>query len=233
VDDTFHDFVRQLRVVSTVEAVGSAIMPVAALFKMHNLLICDVTKVMTDPDGVLIYSARSLAEIRKFAQERPIATNPVLQLAWASQTPLSLTEIQLALNLDREGLWNLLPPWARGCEGLSINVRLDQRTIWNLGYSGIDGDVGGTARSVLLVASWIACERLKEIELAVNECARLSAREEEALRLAAAGKSDADIGQEMGIVARTVRFHIDNAKEKLGVASRAQAVLKFLRGQDS
>lgn len=233
VDDTIHDFVRQLRVVSTVEAVGSAIMPVAALFKMTNLLICDITKVMTDPDGVLIYSARSLSDIRKFAEERPFATNPVLQLAWASPTPLSLTEIQLALNLNRAELCRLLPSWAHEYEGLSINIRLDQRTIWNLSYSGIGSDVGGAARSVLLVASWIACERLRDIELAVNEGGRLSAREEEALRLAAAGKSDADIGKEMGIVARTVRFHIDNAKEKLGVASRAQAVLKFLRGQNS
>lgn len=230
-DEVIHDFVRPLRGVSTVEAVGAAIMPVAALFKMTNLLICDITKAMTDPDGVLVYSARSLSDLRAFVQEMPFATNPVLQLAWASPTPLSLTEIQLALNITREELWALLPPWTRGCEGLSINIRLDQRTVWNLSYSGIGGDVGGAARSVLLVASWIGCERLNDIELAVSDSARLSAREEVALRLAAAGKSDTDIGREMGIVARTVRFHIDNAKEKLGVASRAQAVLKFLRGQ--
>lgn len=230
VDEIIHDFLRELKVLTTVDAVGSALMPVAALFKMTNLLISDTTKVMTEPDAALIYSARSLADIKGFAQRKPLASNPVLQLAWASPTPLSLTEIQQALKLDRERLWNLLPPWTRGCEGLSINIRLDQRTVWNLSYSGLGGDVGGTARSVLLVASRMACERLKDLEFAVTEGAQLSAREEEALRLAAAGRSDVDIGNEMGIAARTVRFHIDNAKEKLGVTSRAQAVLKFLRG---
>lgn len=230
VDEIIHDFLRRLRVVTTIDAVGSALMPVAALFKMTNLLISDTTKVMTEPDAVLIYSARSLTDIKGFAQRKPLTSNPVLQLAWASPTPLSLTELQHALKLDRDGLWNLLPPWTRGCEGLSINIRLDQRTVWNLSYSGLGGDAGGTARSVLLVASRMACERLKDLEFAVTEGAQLSAREEEALRLAAAGRSDVDIGSEMGIAARTVRFHIDNAKEKLGVASRAQAVLKFLRG---
>jgi DNA-binding CsgD family transcriptional regulator len=231
VDEIIHDFAHQMKVLPTIRAVGSAIMPVAALFKMTNLLISDIAKVMAAPEAVLVFSARSLTDIREFAQRIPFATNPVLQLAWASPAPLSLTEIREALNLDPEGLWRLLPPWTRGCEGLSINVQLDQRTTWNLSYSGVEGDVSAAARSVLLVVSRMACERLRDIEYAVAEGARMSAREEEALRLAAAGKSDTDIGREMGIAARTVRFHIDNAKQKLGVASRAQAVLKFLRGR--
>lgn len=226
-------FVRQMKLLSTVEAVGQALAPIGALFEMPNVLISDVTKAVTAPAAVPIFSTRSLSDTKRFAERNSLAINPVVHLAWTSPVPVSLSEIRQALKLDQEGLWSLVPPWSRGTEALSINIQLDHRAVWNVSYAGIGGDVGAVARSVLLVASRMACERLREIEYVIADASRLSAREEQALRLAAAGRSDADIGKRMGIAPRTVRFHIDNAKDKLGVASRAQAVLKFLRGQSS
>ena len=58
---------------------------------------------------------------------------------------------------------------------------------------------------------------------------RLSKREVECLRWAAAGKTDAEIGRILTISPRTTRFHIENAKKKLGVATRIQAVTEALR----
>ena len=57
----------------------------------------------------------------------------------------------------------------------------------------------------------------------------LSPREAECLRLSAHGNTDGDIGRKLGISARTARFHIENAKKKLGVATRVQAVAEALR----
>ncbi len=53
---------------------------------------------------------------------------------------------------------------------------------------------------------------------------RLTRREIQCLKWAAAGKTDADIGELVHISAPTVRFHLKNAALKLRVVGRSQAV---------
>jgi DNA-binding NarL/FixJ family response regulator len=55
---------------------------------------------------------------------------------------------------------------------------------------------------------------------------RLSGREVETLTWVARGKTSAEIAQILGTTKRTVDFHIDNARGKLGVANRTEAVMK-------
>lgn len=57
-----------------------------------------------------------------------------------------------------------------------------------------------------------------------SEEVRLTRREIQCLKWAADGKTDADIGQIMKISTPTVRFHMRNAADKMGVAGRPQAV---------
>ena len=52
----------------------------------------------------------------------------------------------------------------------------------------------------------------------------LTRREIQTLKWAAAGKTDGEIAQIVGISAPTVRFHLTNASRKLGVAGRTQAI---------
>lgn len=56
--------------------------------------------------------------------------------------------------------------------------------------------------------------------------ARLTRREIQCLKWAAAGKTDREISSIVGISLPTVRFHVTNATNKLGAAGRAQAILK-------
>lgn len=56
--------------------------------------------------------------------------------------------------------------------------------------------------------------------------ALLGKREVETLTWAARGKTSAEIAQILGLSKRTVDFHIENARGKLGVATRMQAVVK-------
>lgn len=55
----------------------------------------------------------------------------------------------------------------------------------------------------------------------------LTARERDCLAWVAEGKRDRTIAAMLGISEATVRFHIDNARHKLGAASRAQAVARM------
>jgi DNA-binding NarL/FixJ family response regulator len=55
---------------------------------------------------------------------------------------------------------------------------------------------------------------------------RLNDREIETLTWVARGKTSAEIARKLGVVKRTVDFHVDNARIKLGAATRTEAVMK-------
>jgi DNA-binding NarL/FixJ family response regulator len=57
----------------------------------------------------------------------------------------------------------------------------------------------------------------------------LNEREIEVLTLAARGKTSVEIARELRFSKRTVDFHIDNARTKLGAATRTEAVIKAAR----
>lgn len=57
----------------------------------------------------------------------------------------------------------------------------------------------------------------------------LTNREEEVFSLLVENKSTREIGEILGISEKTVRNHISNAMQKLGVKGRAQAVVELIR----
>ena len=56
----------------------------------------------------------------------------------------------------------------------------------------------------------------------------LSDRQIETLTWAARGKTSAEIARIVGLTKRTVDFHLDNARHKLGAATRLETVIKAL-----
>lgn len=60
---------------------------------------------------------------------------------------------------------------------------------------------------------------------------QLNDREVETLTWVARGKTSAEIAQILGLTKRTVDFHIDNARTKLGVATRTEAAVKAVTGR--
>lgn len=57
----------------------------------------------------------------------------------------------------------------------------------------------------------------------------LTKREKEVFKLLVTNKTTKEIAQELNISEKTVRNHISNAMQKLGVKGRAQAVVELLR----
>ncbi|MBV8849430.1 MAG: response regulator transcription factor, partial [Methylobacteriaceae bacterium] len=60
---------------------------------------------------------------------------------------------------------------------------------------------------------------------------QLNDREIEALTWVARGKTSIEIAQILDLSKRTVDFHIDNARNKLGVATRTEAAIKAVTGR--
>ncbi len=57
----------------------------------------------------------------------------------------------------------------------------------------------------------------------------LTEREYEVFKLLILNKTTADIAKALGISEKTVRNHISNAIQKLGVKGRAQAVIELIK----
>ncbi len=57
----------------------------------------------------------------------------------------------------------------------------------------------------------------------------LTTREQEIFELLVLNKSTKDISEFLGISEKTVRNHISNAMQKLGVKGRAQAVVELIK----
>lgn len=86
----------------------------------------------------------------------------------------------------------------------------------------IDFDVLATIITARLAG--IARMELWPRRIALND------REVETLTWVARGKTSAEIACILGLSKRTVDFHIDNARDKLGAATRSEAVIKAADG---
>jgi len=60
---------------------------------------------------------------------------------------------------------------------------------------------------------------------------KLNDREVETLTWVARGKTSAEIAKILGLTKRTIDFHLDNARSKLGAATRTEAAIKAATGR--
>ncbi|TCR83975.1 LuxR family transcriptional regulator [Rhizobium sp. BK376] len=124
-----------------------------------------------------------------------------------------------ALGIPAEGIsYPLLAPEARAA-ALVISIPLASEEI-PLFLRSYGRDIQTLA--ALFHASMIEAERPPSISK--DELRRITPREREVLRWAAAGKSYWEIAIILGITERTVRFFMSNARQKLDVVSNTQAI---------
>ena len=60
--------------------------------------------------------------------------------------------------------------------------------------------------------------------IAIDEASGLSERQHEVLQLVASGMRNQEIADQLYLSIRTVKFHIENVYQKLGVRSRTEAI---------
>lgn len=143
----------------------------------------------------------------------------------AGRAGLTLTEAQMrAPRLAAEHGWP---------EGLCVPIHGPGATVALASFGGATPDTSLTATTELHMLTLHAHVRLSTLSRR-NDRSRdgtapvLTAREAEALACCYAGLTDAGIALKMGVSERTARFHIGNARAKLGARTRAQAVATAL-----
>ena len=149
-------------------------------------------------------------------EARPYSASEVWALPLTVHQRRALAQINLSLNV---------------LDGLMIPIRNANALEGIVLLGGNKPEMAPIVRSTLHLMAYCAFEQV--IHLVENPrratAGLLSPREVECLSWAAAGKTDAEIGRILTISPRTTRFHIENAKKKLGVATRVQAVAEAMK----
>lgn len=90
-----------------------------------------------------------------------------------------------------------------------------------------DRDLDPEESLAVQLAGLVLTERLIGFANCPPDRQPLTRRERDALALVAEGKTDWEISVILGVSEATARFHVDNARRKLGAVSRAQAVARM------
>jgi DNA-binding CsgD family transcriptional regulator len=216
----------QLSSALTVEDIGRALSVAGRLYGWTDLLIIDVTKLFNRLGPALLYASEDLELIERLDRQRPLAGGPSFARAQMSERPFLASEARRASGEADDRGWFALPGGTQHKDALVVPVHVDGRFVWAAAYTGLDPDTSQAAQAVLSAAAHEGYRRLCELLDANTAGSPLSPREAECLRWVSDGKTDFEVGKILGISPRTVRFHIRNAKTKLGVATRIQAVAK-------
>lgn len=120
--------------------------------------------------------------------------------------------------LGEAGIADALCATSYGSRGVITSLHL------GFGERDLDPDLARAAQ----MAGLMLTERLMEFSGGLgDDLPGLSDRERDCLAFMADGRRDKDIADLLGITETTVRFHIDNARRKLGAKNRAQAVARL------
>jgi DNA-binding CsgD family transcriptional regulator len=229
--EALQDLTAQLSAATTVEDIGNTLLSVSRRYGLSNVLIVDVTKLFDRVGPAIVYASENLDVIEAFDAKRPLTRGVVLQRAQSSERPFLMSELRRAMEpAEVTGWWYSLPEGKQHKDALVVPVHVDGELFWVGGFSGLEPDLSQPVQAVLSTAIHASYLRFRELLDSRSENSPLSPRESECLRWVADGKTDFEVGKILSISPRTVRFHISNAKAKLGVATRIQAVAKRVRG---
>lgn len=164
---------------------------------------------------------------RNFAQ-----TNFVTHAARRTAHPFIWSEIVLGgqspFARANEEMWGALHAF-----DLNDGLAVPNHTPGSVGVLSLatftGADLPSERRKAIVLSSHYIHDRLRELSQPPFPRVHLTRRERDCLAFAAEGKSDWDISQILGIAQSTVHAHIENAKRKLGVKTRMQAVAKLAR----
>lgn len=172
---------------------------------------------------VQIYSERKLRDIDPVLQRAEQDPLPFFWDVAFRTTPLTASQTKMLVEAGEFGIVHgytvpLHLSWMPGTLRASCSIVPDNSTVgrWNYRLVELMANYLFVA-SVRRYASWRAFTSVK-----------LSHREQQCLSLAAEGKDDWSIGQLLNLGEGTVHTYVERAKQRYGVVTRMQAVIRAL-----
>lgn len=228
--DALRDLTTQLSQAACTDDIGRALLKVAGRFHLTSALIIDASRLFNRVGPAFIFATPTRAAVEAFDLRQPFVDHPFTVQARASERPFLMSHLRKKMGLDEETWHSILPRSLKDTDGMVVPVHEDGKLAWCAAFAGAQPDLSQRAQSVMSAAVHAAYARFHQLLDAKTSLSPLSRRESECLKWVADGKTDFEVGKILHISPRTVRFHINNAKAKLGVATRIQAVAKRIVG---
>ena len=155
------------------------------------------------------------------------AQNPLLRPIRENRTRYAFSEFAPKDDAAFGAYWDALGEAGIG-EALCATSYGPDGVIASLHLGFMDRQFGPREALEIQLAGLMLTERLLGFGAQRQEDPpRLTRRERDALGFVAEGKSDWEISVILGISEATARFHVDNARRKLGAVNRAQAAARL------
>jgi DNA-binding CsgD family transcriptional regulator len=223
----FLTFLEQVRAASRTADLGQTFQSLAEDFGYAVVSMVDVTKLSSSLNAAIVFHTMPKAQI--VSRKLTLVGHPLLSRAEVCDSPFLFEDVRKSIGAD-ETRWNeLLPPHLRGMPAVVLPVHREGRLAWYVSSAGARADASQLTLSVLHTAAHVAYDRQQALSSEGVVPGGLSRREGACIRWIAAGKTDEEISAILRIAPRTVRFHVANAKKKLGVSTRIQAVAARLQ----
>jgi DNA-binding CsgD family transcriptional regulator len=203
----------------------------ASLLGYSHIVAMDAGKLADGSIDAVLYSDAPLQLFREIDRRFGNEEHPLVRWALHAHAPFTISEMRSDPKHKGQRWGELLADIVKRGDALVVPVYDHGEPSAGLSFGGVEPDTSPRSRAMLQVVAHAATEKARDLKAGKGNAptVALSVREAQCLRLVAVGKADAEIGKALGISARTVRFHVDSAKTKLGVANRIQAVAKALR----
>lgn len=170
---------------------------------------------------------------RKYLEEELIFDDPSIGMIFDLARPFSWGDVEAAVHAPRKKRVFEVAPREGYESGFLVPVTgplRDVVAVMMTSDAPLDHDKHARATLTALATVYATLGKsFTEIAADTPTSTPLTRRECECLSWAAQGKTDWEIAGVVGIAPRTVGAHIDNARAKIGAATRAQAVLEAWR----
>jgi LuxR family quorum sensing-dependent transcriptional regulator len=221
-DTLVFDFIRDLDERTSAEDVGAAFQRLVGKFGFTHFIIGRITATAENRGEMWAQSwPRDWYQIWTKQYYR---FDPMVERARRSRAPFRWADMRL--QTEAMGLHVFEEATAFGIhDGFSSSYSLGDGAVAGVTIGTSEHDVDPRALTRVLLAS--ACCETKLAQLMHTPSpapSPLSARERECLHWVAAGKTDWDISEIIGISQQTTHKHVSNALRKLGASTRAHAV---------
>lgn len=180
--------------------------------------------------GVLLRSCASGWEESDEFDYVCLRHNPLLNVVRNGYTRYRFSDLAPTTERRHRDYWDAFGK-AKIADGLGANAYASSGRIASIHVGLPTTAVDPAEEEALLLAAGVAAERIARFAPADAPAAatiELSVRERDVMTYVAIGKTDWEVGMIFGIAESTARFHVDNARRKLGAANRTHAVARFV-----
>jgi DNA-binding CsgD family transcriptional regulator len=226
----FSEELSKLQTSATADALWTVFRSCAVRVGVDQMLIMKGDVLAFTRDQVW-YTNVPFADIIRF-ETAQVGQSPLRRLALRSSEPILVSKIKPILAKSKADAWSRqFRLWVADNEVLLLPVRRHESLAVLGALSGPASAFDSLTCAMLNVALHAAVLRMEQLSSMPKrrEQTRLTERERTCLGIAASGRNTREVAAQLRISERTARFHLDNVRTKLGVATRALAVRKALR----